>query len=309
MRIGLQIGATPGPESSVVGLIEHARRLEARGFASMWMAQIFGLDALGALGIVASHTQRIELGTAVVPVHPRHPMVMAQQALTVQSASQGRFTLGVGLSHQIVIEGMFGFSYEKPGRYMREYLQVLAPLLRGEPVDFEGERLRGHGGLQVPGARPVPIIVAALGPVMLRLTGQLADGTMTWMVGPATLESHTIPTIRTAAREAGRSEPRIVAGFPLAVTDDPEAAREKIARLLQVYGTLPSYRAMLERERVRDPVDVALLGDEPTLERQLARLRDIGVTDFQAAIVEVEDGEAERALDFLAAQIPVRRPG
>jgi len=309
MRIGLQIGATPGPERSLAALIEHAKRAETLGFASMWVAHIFGLDALITLGIVARETLRIELGSAVVPVFTRHPMAMAQEALSVQSASGGRFTLGVGLSHQVVIEGMFGYSFERPARYMREYLQVLAPLLRGEPVQFQGERLRAQGGLQVPGGGPVPLIVAALGPAMLRLTGELADGTVTWMVGARTLEGYTIPAIRQAARAAGRPEPRIVAGFPLAVTNAPEAAREKIGRMLQTYGMLPSYRAMLDREQVQGPADLALLGDGAALEKQLDRLREIGVTDFQAAIADVEEGSAERALEFLAAQIPRYQPG
>jgi F420-dependent oxidoreductase-like protein len=267
------------------------------------MANIFRLDAINTLGLIGRETSRIELGTAVVPTYPRHPVAIAQQALTTQAASRGRFVLGIGLSHKIVIENMLGFSYDKPAKHMREYLKVLAPLLRGEGVQFQGEQYKVAAQLQVPGATRVPLLVAALGPTMLKLTGELADGTITWMTGPKTLAQHIIPTMREAAKQAGRPEPRVVAGFPVILTNKPAEAKEKIGKALVIYGQLPSYRAMLDREGAGGPSDIALAGDEKALRAEIARLRDIGVTDFDAFITAVEDGSEERTLAFLASEL------
>jgi F420-dependent oxidoreductase-like protein len=302
MRIGIMAGATEGPETALDGLLGKAARVEGQGFAALWMANIFGLDAITTLALAGLKTPRIELGTAVVPTYPRHPTAMAQQALTAQVACGGRFVLGIGLSHRVVIEDMFGFSFEKPARHMREYLEVLQPLLRGEMVHHRGETYRVNAQIAVPGASPPPVLVAALGPAMLALTGRLADGTITWMCGPRTLGEHIVPRIRKAASEAGRPEPRIVAGFPIVVTKNVDAARRTIAEQLQVYGQLPSYRSMLDREGAAGPADVALVGDEKDLARELDRLRDVGVTDFVAAVVATEADAEQRTLAFLASR-------
>jgi F420-dependent oxidoreductase-like protein len=296
-------GATGGADGTLDGLIARCQDLEARGFASVWMANIFGLDAVGSLALVGRETDRIELGTAVVPSYPRHPVALAQQALTTQAAAKGRFTLGIGLSHQIVIENMMGLSYAKPARHMREYLSVLGPLLAGEPASFEGEEYRVNAALDVPGASPVPLLIAALGPRMLEIAGRMADGTILWMTGPATIESHIGPHLREAAEAAGRKAPRIVAGMPVVATNDPDGMREQIGKSLSMYGTLPSYRAMLDREGADGPADIAMVGDEKTLDAQLDRLRDIGVTDFNAAIMPLEEGADARTLDWLASRL------
>jgi F420-dependent oxidoreductase-like protein len=301
MRIGLMVGATEGPDGTLDGLVATAKRYEAAGFDNLWMANIFGLDAINALAIVGRETSRITLGTAVVPTYPRHPVAIAQQALTTQAAAKGRFSLGIGLSHKIVIENMLGFSYDKPARHMKEYLEVLAPLCRGEGVQYQGEQYKVAAQLQVPGASRVPILVAALGPTMLKLTGRLADGTITWMTGARTLAEHIAPTIGKAARDAGRPEPRIVAGLPIALCRDAASAREIVAKAFEIYGTLPSYRAMLDREGAAGPGDVALVGDEAALRAQIGRLRDAGVTDFDAAVTSVEEGCEARTLEFLAS--------
>jgi F420-dependent oxidoreductase-like protein len=303
MRIGIMLGATPGPDKTLGGLIAFAKELEEKGFPSLWLAHIFGLDAITSLALVGRETSRIELGTAVVPTYPRHPAAMAQQALTASVASGGRFTLGVGLSHQLVIEGLLGLSFAKPASHMRDYLEVLAPLLRGEPVSHQGEHYRVNAGLQVEGAQPVPLLVAALGPVMLGLTARLAGGTITWMTGPKTLVSHVVPTLREAASRAERPEPRLVAGLPLAITDDAEKAKERVADILQMYGTLPSYRAMLDREGVRGPADIALVGDEAQVGAAIDELAETGASDLMAAIVPVEGDTAERTLEFLASRL------
>jgi F420-dependent oxidoreductase-like protein len=300
VKIGITSAAAGGTES-LDGLVEAARSAEAQGFPSFWSPNIFGLEAISALAIAARETQRIELGTAVVPTYPRHPFAMAQQALTAAAAAGGRFTLGIGLSHKIVIEDMFGLSYEHPARHMREYLEVLTPLLRGEPAKFEGEEYRVNASLAVAGAGTVPLVVAALGPVMLGLAGRFADGTITWMTGTRTLETHIGPVIRSAAQKAGRPEPRVIAGLPVTLTNDAEAAREKMDQTYAVYGTLPSYRAMLDREGVEGPGGVALLGDESALRGQIRDLEAAGVTDFQAAPTEIEPGSSQRTVEFLAS--------
>jgi F420-dependent oxidoreductase-like protein len=186
---------------------------------------------------------------------------------------------------------------------MREYMAVLGPLLRGEPAKFEGEEYRVNLSLDIPGARPVPTLLAALGDHMLRIAGESADGTILWMTGPDTIESHVGPKLRAAATEASRPEPRVVAGLPIVLTNNVEAARESIEKTLVIYGQLPSYRAMLDKEGAAGPSDVALLGDEKALDQQIQRLRDIGVTDFCASIVPTEDGAVERTLDYLASKL------
>lgn len=301
MRKGLMLGASKGPDSSLDGLVKAAQEAESKGFDDLWMANVFSFDAISALTIVGRETHKIGLGSAVTPTYPRHPIAIAQQALTASAASNGRFKLGIGLSHKLLIEDMLGFSYEKPARHMKEYLSILGPLLRGETVTYQGEQYRVNNiTLQVPGSGHVPLLVAALGPTMLRLAGQLADGTLTWMTGPKTLESHIIPKITTAAKEANKGAPMIVAGFPIVLTNKPEAAKEAIGKSLEVYGMLPSYRAMLDKEGLKGPADIAFAGDEAELRENLQRLKDIGVTDFSAVIVAENEETYLRTVDFLA---------
>ncbi len=277
MRIGIF-----GGEASIDELLTMARKAEADGFDSFWLPQIFGLDALSTLTLIGHEVPRIELGTAVVPTYPRHPGMLAAQALTVAAASGGRLTLGVGLSHQMVIEGMFGYSFDKPVRHMAEYLSVLVPLLEGEGVNFEGETVTARMGLAVPGAKPVPVLVAALGPQMLKLAAEKAAGTVTWMTGPRTLGEHTVPTITAAADAAGTGDMRVVGALPVAVTDDPDQYQARAAKIFEIYGQLPSYRAMLDREGAEGPADVALIGDAATVRAGIESMRDAGVTDFVA---------------------------
>lgn len=303
MRFGVNSGANPGYASDIDGLVARARDLEVRGFHSLWMANALGLDAINIQTVVGRETERIEVGVAVVPSFPRHPMAMAQQALTAQVASRGRFTLGIGLSHRPIIENMMGLSYQKPVRHMREYVSVLAPLLRGEPVHFEGEVYRVGGALDVAGAAPVPLLLGALGEQMLRIAGSLADGTVVGLTGPKTLANHVVPTIRAAAEAAGRPSPRIVASFPIALTNDPSAARELITQQMGMYAMLPSYRAMIEREGVAGPGDIAIVGDEHILDAAIDHLREIGVSDFDAGLVAVDEGAEARTLDYLQSRL------
>jgi F420-dependent oxidoreductase-like protein len=303
MRIGLFAGTAGAAASDLQALAAFTRDAEARGFDSVWLPNIFGIDAVGACAVAGWETERIELGTAVTPTYPRHPAALAQQALTTQLACGDRFTLGIGLSHQLVIEGMFGLSYDKPARHMAEYLNIIGPLLRGEPADFEGEQLTGKLALEVPKAAEVPLLVAALGPVMLELAGGHSHGTTTWMTGPKTIEEHIIPHISAAASAAGKPAPRIVCGLPICLTNDVDGAREQIGKALQVYGMLPSYRAMLDREGVAGPAELSIVGDEAALRAAIARLRDAGVTDFNAAVMAAGGAGVDEMLDLLQSEL------
>ena len=263
-------------------MVAEARRAEADGFASYWAPQIFGHDALTALAVIGREVPRIELGTSVVPTYPRHPMMMAQQALTVNAAAGGRLCLGIGLSHQIVVESMWGMSFDKPVRHMREYLEVMMPLLEGKPVSHAGEAFNVNGGVSVPGGTRPNVVIAALGEQMLKVTAALADGTLTWCTGPQTLANHTIPTLKTAAEKAGRDSTRVIAALPVCVTNDREAALKRAAQVFVVYGQLPSYRAMLDKEGAAGPADIAIIGSASEVADRIMALGEIGVTDFAA---------------------------
>ena len=301
MRIGTMLGAD-GTRATLDDVIGVAKRAEAAGLDNVWLANICSFDAISTLALIGRETERIGLGTAVTPTYPRHPTAIAQQAMTTQAACGGRFTLGIGLSHKIVIEDMLGFSYDKPARHMREYLSVLMPLVKGEAANFEGEEYRVRGvTMDIPGSENLDVVVAALGPVMLKIAGELADGTNTWMVGPKTMETHIIERLSKAADAAGRPQPKVVGGYPLILTNKPDEARAKIAEQLTIYGQLPSYRAMLDIEGVEGPADIAIVGDENLVRGEIKRLEDIGVTDFNAAIMGVEEGAYDRTLECLSS--------
>jgi 5,10-methylenetetrahydromethanopterin reductase len=265
-------------------VVAQAAGLRDAGLDTAWLSQIFAYDALTAIAAVGREVPGIGFGTAVVPTYPRHPVMLAGQALTVQAATGGRLTLGIGLSHQLVVENVFGQSFEKPARHMKEYLSILVPLLLGEQVTFTGQTLSAStfGPLQVEAPAP-PVLVAALGTAMLALAGRMASGTVTYLTGPATVESHIVPTIRAAAADAGRPEPRIVVALPVCVTGEADAARDQASELWALYGHLPSYRAMLDREGVAGPADVAIVGTESEVRERVRRFAGIGATEFCGA--------------------------
>lgn len=269
-------------DGTIDDVVAEARQAEADGFASYWAPNIFGHDALTVLAIVGREVPRIQLGTSVVPTYPRHPMAIAQQCATVSAASGGRLTLGIGLSHKIVIENMMGMSYDKPIRHIRDYLSILGPLSQGEPAQYKGEEYTTFGALDAKGAEPFPVVVAALGPQMLKATAELAAGTITWCTGPKTLGDYIVPTITAAATAAERPDPRVIAALPVCVTSDFEGAKARAAQVFEIYGSLPSYRAMLDREGAAGPEDVAIVGTESEVVERIAALADIGVTEFAA---------------------------
>lgn len=294
MRIGIFSG-----DANVSTLLAKAAAAEADGFDSFWLPQVFGVDALTVQALVGASVPRIELGTAVVPTYPRHPVALASQALTVSAVSGGRLTLGIGLSHQFVVEHMFGYSFDKPVRHMREYLTALVPLCAGENVSFKGETLTVGAQVAIDDAPPVPVMVAALGPAMLKLAAERTAGTITWMTGPKTLGEHTVPTLHAAAAAAGTGEMRVVGALPVAVTDDVDGARARCATIFQIYGQLPSYRAMLDREGVEGPADVAIIGSEAEVRAGIERMRSAGVTDFVAVEFLTSEPEATATRQLL----------
>ena len=300
MATPLRIGSMIDVDKPLPEVVAQLRRYAEAGLDHAFASQIFGPDALTLLAVAGSQVPGIGLGTGVVPVHPRHPMMLAQQALTVQWATGDRLLLGIGLSHQVVVESMWGMSYDRPARYMKEYLASLMPLLRGETVRSAGERVttNAFSPIEVPGAPP-PVLVAALGATMLKLAGTVADGTITWMTGTGTIAGHIAPTITAAAEAAGRPAPRVVVSLPISVTMDVDAAKARIDAALAIYPSLPSYKAMLDMEGAQSAADVSFVGDEESVAASIGRLADAGATDFVAAVVG-DAAERERGLALLS---------
>jgi 5,10-methylenetetrahydromethanopterin reductase len=270
-------------KSPVDACIRDLTQARDDGFARVWLTQMpYDLDLLTVLAAAMHEVSDIKVASGVVPIQNQHPMLMAQRALTLNMIAGGRFTLGVGVTHRAVTEGMWGISWDRSVRRLSEYLDGLLPLLAGEPVNATGEMLTTRGALQIPGAPTPDVYVAALGPQMLRLAGRRTAGTITWMTGPKTLKEHIGPTLRTAAAEAGRPDGvvSVAAALPVAVTDDVGAVRSLAAEQFAMYGQLPSYVAMLDREGYAGPEDAALIGDEATVRDRLDELRAAGVDEL-----------------------------
>ena len=291
MRIGIfALPETTGP-ASLDTLIQQVTQAEKDGFDSFWFAHhsSAGFEPLTMISLAGRETSRIELGTAVVPIFSCHTISLAQHASTAQVAAGGRLALGIGLSHKVVIEDIMGLSYNRPARHMREYLSILWRLINHGQVDFAGQVFNVEARLQLTGSSPFPILIAAHAPRMLRIAGELAAGTISWMAGRKTVETHIVPRINASSESTGRPQPRVCVALPIVVTDDHVSAREHIARSLEGAGRLPTYRRLLDIEGVEGPADVAVIGNEVEVGRQLRALRDAGATDFVASIFP--DGE------------------
>jgi F420-dependent oxidoreductase-like protein len=277
MRIGLFTVAGTAPLEDLIAQVRVARDT---GLDSVFFGHTASWDALMTAAVAGREVPGIEVGTAIVPTYPRHPLALASQALTAQAMTGGRFTLGIGPSHPQVIEGSHGIAYERPARHVREYLSALRPLLRGEDVDYHGETLTAVGALDAPGATPPPVIVSALGPAMLRVAGELADGTVTTWVGADTIADHIVPSITKAAEAAGRPAPRVLAGVIVALTDDPDGVRRDLAARFGPASDFPAYRAILDRQGLTGVHETVIAGDEDTVTHHLRRFEDAGATDL-----------------------------
>ena len=291
-------------DGSIDETIAKATALQDQGFRSMWASQIFGPDTLTVLAVVGRELPMLNLGTAVIPIQPRHPAMLAAQARTVQDSIGGTLSLGIGLSHQVVVEGLWGLSFDRPAHHMREYLEVLAPMLRGEAVHQRGTKVTAitQGAVGPKSVQAPSLLVAALGPVMLKSAGQLTDGTCLWMTGQKTIATHVTPILTAAASEAGRPAPRIVCALPVAVTNDIAGARDRINEQLALYGTLPSYKAMLDKEGVSGPAGVSLIGSKEQVTHLIGELGEAGVTEFSGAATG-NTAEREATLELLASLV------
>ncbi|MFA5882941.1 MAG: TIGR03564 family F420-dependent LLM class oxidoreductase [Acidimicrobiia bacterium] len=301
MRIGINgsgLIAFGRPASEIVA---HAVAAEADGFASYWLAQLGAPDALTVLGVVGPATSTIELGTAVISTWPRHPLMLAAQALTVSDLAGGRVALGIGLAHKSTVESTLHVPFERPARHMDEYLSVLLPALAERRVSFRGEIWSGDtealGGPT--DVRTPSVLLAAMGPRMLDLAGGRADGTILWLSGPRVIEAEIAPALTVAADRAARLAPRIVASVPVCVTGQPDAIRGLVAAVLASYNDLPSYRRVMDLEGAAGPEDVALIGDEDDVRAGIERFAAAGATEFAALEVATDDDEVARTRALL----------
>jgi F420-dependent oxidoreductase-like protein len=312
MHTGLMIGSDrehPRGER-LSALVTEVQEAEKAGFDSVWIPQVPGyLDAMTAVAVLGQATERIELGTSVMPIQSRHPIPMAQQALTTQLASNGRFRLGLGPSHHWLIQDQWGLPYERPARLVRDYLEVLHQALAGPgSVDVENEAFRVHCEMNVTDVVPMPILLAALAPVMLRIAGEQTSGTILWMADERAISEHVLPRITKAASQAGRPAPRIVAGVPVVLcpSGEVESARQTARETLGHAEFSPNYTRLLEHGDAREIDDVMAVGDESAIAARLQRYRDAGVTDLMARTVPIgESSEARleskrRTLEALA---------
>jgi len=316
MRIGLMIGSDrerPRAER-LAGLVEDVRWAEQAGFTSVWVPQVPGyIDAMTAIAVLSQGTGRIELGTSVVPLHTRHPVSMAQQALTTQVACGGRFALGLGPSHHWFVEDQLGLAYERPAALVRDYLEVLHTAFAGPgPVDVENGSFRVHSPMDVADVMPMPVLLAALAPMMLRLAGEQTSGTILWMADERAVSDHVVPRITKAAAAVGRPSPRVVAGVPvtLCAPGDVERARDWAGEALGHADFSPNYERLLQHGDARDIGDVMAVGGETAIAARLRGYRDAGVTDLAARVLPLGGDAAartesrSRTLEFLATLCP-----
>jgi F420-dependent oxidoreductase-like protein len=315
MRIGLMLGPERGQyRHKVARLIADAEAAEQAGFTSLWVPQIPGdFDAFTMITLLGRATQRVELGTAVLPIQTRHPIAMAQEVLSNQAVCEGRFTLGLGASHHWVIEGMLGLPYERPAHQVRNYLEVLNAALAGPgTVDVENDGYRVHSPIDVTDHAPTPIVLAALAPVMLRVAGELASGTILWMADERAIAEHIVPRITRAAAGAGRPAPRVIAGVPVALCpkDEVDAAREWSNRVLGHAEYSPNYQRLLEHGDATDVGDILAAGEESAVVERLRAFRDAGATDLAVRVLALGSDRAarlesrRRTLAFLASLCP-----
>ncbi len=299
MRIGINgSGLLARPDLQV--MVDNIEKAERDGLSSYWLAQTGLVDALTVFAVAGSQTSEIELGTAVIPTWPRHPQALAAQALTTQAATGGRTVLGIGLAHQMSVEGQWKMTWTKPIRHMLDYLGVLEELLATGKASYSGEIWSFEGEMARPTDNSPSVMLAALGDQMLKIAGERTDGTILWCVGPKTLKQQIVPGINDAASNAGRPAPRTICSLPVWVTDRPDDARKTVAQALTIYGQLPSYRAMLDIEGVDGPADISLIGSAEQVTAGLAEIAESGATDFTAVVQGFDEDEREQTWQVVA---------
>ncbi|KAA9156221.1 LLM class F420-dependent oxidoreductase [Amycolatopsis acidicola] len=298
MRIGVMTGPERGDSARKVSrMLADVAWAEDAGLDTAWVPQIPGdFDALVAVSLMGTRTARIELGTAVVPLQAQHPVALARQALSAQAAAGGRLTLGLGPSHHWIVRDMLGLPYERPAAYTRDYLDVLDAAFRGPgAVDVENGTFTVHNPLDLGPVGPLPVLVAALGPVMLRLAGERADGTVLWMADERAISGHVVPRITKAAAEAGRPAPRVVAGIPVCLCrpSEVDSVRRRANRILGEAEISPNYQRLLDYGDARDIGDLCAAGDEPAIAARFRRFADAGVTDLSVRLLPIGESRDE----------------
>jgi F420-dependent oxidoreductase-like protein len=305
MPTGVMLFPNPQAVNLVDDVIAQAKRAHALGVRQVWLAQQFDHDAISLAGLVGAAVPGLGVGTSVVPINPRHPLIVASQAQTAQAASHGNFSLGLGLGAHEPERQAFGTLWPNTIQRLRDHLTVLRSIFDTAAVDFAGDEISARPGwpVRVAGGTPVPVYVAAMGPKALGVTGELADGTLPYLAGPRTIAEFIEPTIAKAAADAGRSKPRIIAAVPTLVSDDVDTARQFAAEQLSFYETIPSYQKVIAREGVASAADLAAIGSAETVSRQLRSYLDAGATDVVLSALDRASAAQAEALWAVAAEL------
>jgi len=305
MSAGVLLIPRPSAANLVDDVIGQARRAHELGVTKVWLAQQLNYDAISLAALVGAAVPGLGVGTSVVPINPRHPLIVAQLAQTAQAATHGNFSLGLGLGARVIERPAFGGDWPHVITRLREHLTILRSVFDTGSVDFHGSEISAGPTwpVQVAGGTPVPIYVAAMGPKALRVTGELADGTIPYLAGPRTIGEFIVPTINKAAAEAGRPAPRVITAVPVLLSADVERARAAAAEQLSFYAAIPSYRNVIARERVDSIVELAAVGPEESVARQLASYLDAGATELTLSPLERTDSADRDALWRLAAAL------
>ncbi|MET0454559.1 MAG: TIGR03564 family F420-dependent LLM class oxidoreductase [Mycobacterium sp.] len=303
MPTGVVINPSPSASNAVDDVIDQARAAHELGVQQIWLAQRFDYDAISLAGLVGAAVPGLGVGTFVVPINPRHPLILATLAQTAQAAAHGNFSLGLGLGAHVVEAQAFGTAWPNPVGRLREHLTVLRSIFDTGAVDYHGSDFTAapEWPVAVPGGTPIPLYVAAMGPKALRVTGELADGTLPYLAGPRTIEQFIAPTITDAATAAGRPAPRIIAAVPVVVSDDVDAARALADGELEFYATIPSYQKVIAREGVEKAGELAAVGPADAVRTQLQRYLEAGATDLVLSPLRSDTTDRERLWEVAAS--------
>jgi F420-dependent oxidoreductase-like protein len=303
MPAGVLLIPRPGAVNLVDDVIAQAARAQELGVKQVWLAQQLNYDAISLAGLVGAAVPGLGVGTSVVPINPRHPLIVAQLAQTAQAATHGNFSLGLGLGARVIERPAFGSDWTNVITRLRDHLTILRSVFDTGSVDFSGSEISAKPTwpVQVAGGTPIPVYVAAMGPKALQVTGELADGTIPYLAGPRTIGDFIVPTIAKAASDAGRPAPRVIAAVPVQLSADAENARAAAAQQLSFYEAIPSYRKVIAREGIDNIVDLAAIGSEKTVVRQLHSYLDAGATELTLSPLERTDSAEREALWSLAA--------
>jgi F420-dependent oxidoreductase-like protein len=305
MTTGIIITARPNALNLVDDVIGQARRAYELGVPQVWLAQRSDYDAITLAGLIGAAVPGLGVGTSVVPINPRHPLIVASLAQTAQAASHGNFSLGLGLGARKIERQTFGVDWSNTIERLREHLTILRSVFDTAAVDVHGTELTAspEWPVQVAGGTPVPVYVAAMGPKALRVTGELADGTLPYLAGPRTIGEFIAPAITKAAAEAGRPAPRIIAAVPVVLSDDADTAHSFAAEQLSFYETIPSYQKVIAREGVDSVTELAAVGPEESVVKQLRSYLDAGATDLAISPLGQPESVDREALWRLTASL------